>query len=162
MTTCPPVRLYSKAPSCDNDITVARQHERVVRGLGSFPGGYVDVADAGEQAGNRRDRGNLPSREFLLLARFVIDRAWAIVPAIGFELLADLHHFVNDPGIIFTGRSLWCTGAGVKGRRGFMEGTVAYLVENAALNLDRAAKLRDRECMRLQGIVVDDGGTSLG
>lgn len=64
-------------------------HERNVRGLRALARGGVDLADAGQQPGDRGHRRNTPARERLLQGGLVVDRARAVVPPVGLELLAD-------------------------------------------------------------------------
>lgn len=61
------------------------------------------MADAGQQAGDRRRRRDRRGRERLGDCGLVVDSAGAIVPSVGFELLADSDEFIDDLATVSPG-----------------------------------------------------------
>lgn len=103
-----------------------------VGGLRTLLRGRVDMADTGQQSGDRCRSGNLPAREHVSDDRFVVYGSRAVVPPVGFELFADAHELVDNVGTIPAGGLLRCSRTWVQGGCGLMLGSGADLVEHAA------------------------------
>lgn len=80
-----------------------------VRGFGALLRRNVDMADTGQQSGDRCRRRNLTAGERLADSGFVMNRSGPVVPPVGLELFADTHELVDNVWTVSAGGLFRCS-----------------------------------------------------
>lgn len=109
----------------------------------------------GQQQGIDRDGRVLSSRELFADSYLVVVPLGPVIPAVYFELLADLHELIDDLGPVVACWLFRCAVAWVQVAGRFMRCPVTDTVEDAAGDLLGLAEFTDDQRIRLGLIEVD-------